>query len=169
MSDVGDKQVALRSGELARLAGVSTDTLRHYERKGVLPRPQRTPNGYRRYPPTALARVQLVRRALAVGFTLAELAAILRARERGRAPCREVRELAARKLAQIELRLAELIALREELRATLRDWDTRLANVAAGERAGLLEALATQSSPPRAVGQQLFTTKGKRKEKRDAK
>jgi DNA-binding transcriptional MerR regulator len=169
VSDDDAKHDALRSGELARLAGVSTDTLRHYERKGVLSRPQRTPNGYRCYPPAALARVQLVRRALAVGFTLEELAAILRAREHGRAPCREVRELAARKLAQIELRLAELIALREELRATLHDWDTRLAHVAAGERAGLLEALATQNGPRRAAGKRLFTTRSKRKEKKDAK
>ena len=58
-----------RSGELAELAGVSTDTLRHYERKGVLARPLRTANDYRQYPATALQRVRLVRRALSVGFT----------------------------------------------------------------------------------------------------
>lgn len=167
VSDDDAKQVALLSGELARLAGVSTDTLRHYERKGVLPRPQRTPNGYRRYPPTALARVQLVRRALAVGFTLEELAAILRARDRGRAPCREVRTLAARKLAQVEARLAELLALRDELRTTLRDWDVRLNAIAPGARAGLLEALATQNGVRSVSGKQPFTTRGKRKGKRD--
>ncbi|MCA1601762.1 MAG: MerR family transcriptional regulator [Acidobacteria bacterium] len=49
------------------------DTLRHYERKGVLPRPQRSPNGYREYPAAALERVRMIRRALAVGFTLDEL------------------------------------------------------------------------------------------------
>ena len=74
------KQEFLRAGELARASGVSTDTLRHYERKGVLPAPRRSPNGYREYPAEALARVLLVRRALAVGFTLDELAQILRAR-----------------------------------------------------------------------------------------
>nr|MDQ5839375.1 MerR family transcriptional regulator [Acidobacteriota bacterium] len=87
------KKEFLRAGELARAAGVSTDTLRHYERKGVLACPRRSANGYREYPADALARVRLVRRALAVGFTLDELARILRARERGVAPCREVREL----------------------------------------------------------------------------
>ena len=71
------------SGELARLVGVSADTLRHYERKRVLSSPRRTANGYRRYPGDALQRVQLVRRVLDVGFTLDELAQILEARDRG--------------------------------------------------------------------------------------
>src|SRR5215213_2862435 len=95
----------LRSGELARLAGVSTDTLRHYERKGVLAKPRRDANGYRAYGPEAVERVRLVRRALSVGFTLDELARILKERATCRAPCRSVRELAAAKLAEVEERL----------------------------------------------------------------
>ena len=131
-----------RSGELARLAGVSTDTLRHYERKGVLQRPRRSAGGYRQYPSAALARVLLVRRALAVGFTLDELARVLSVRDRGVAPCKEVRALAAAKLAEVEERLAQLVELRGELRATLEDWDARLVRTADGKRAGLLESLA---------------------------
>ena len=142
-SDHSDKD-SLRSGELARLAGVSADTLRHYERKGVLQKPRRSANGYREYPPDALARVLLVRRALAFGFTLDELARVLRARERGAAPCREVRALAAEKLSGVEARLRELASLRDELRATLDDWDSRLSKTAAGERARLLESLAAR-------------------------
>ncbi len=57
----------MRSGELARAAGVSTDTLRHYERKGVLARPRRAANGYRLYPPTASARRTSRTRASASG------------------------------------------------------------------------------------------------------
>jgi DNA-binding transcriptional MerR regulator len=136
------KKVYIRAGELARAAGVSTDTLRHYERKGVLGAPRRSANGYREYPPDALARVMLVRRALAFGFTLDELARVLRTRERGGAPCREVRTLAAGKLADVETRLAELLELREELRAILGEWDSRLAGATDGARAGLLESLA---------------------------
>jgi MerR family transcriptional regulator, mercuric resistance operon regulatory protein len=132
----------MRAGELARSAGVSTDTLRHYERKGVLPRPRRSPNGYREYPAGSLGRVVLVRRALAVGFTLDELARLLKARERGAAPCREVRALAATKLASVEERLRELASLRDELQATIAEWDSRLARANGGERAGLLESLA---------------------------
>jgi DNA-binding transcriptional MerR regulator len=153
--DERSKKAYVRAGELARAAGVSTDTLRHYERKGVLGAPRRSANGYREYPPEALARVLLVRRALAFGFTLDELARVLRTRERGGAPCREVRELAAGKLADVESRLGELRALRGELRAILGEWDERLSSAADGGRAGLLEALPARRArtaagqPPR--------------------
>jgi MerR family copper efflux transcriptional regulator len=130
------------SSELAREAGVSTDTLRHYERKGVLPKAGRSSNGYRKYPVEALERVRLVRRALSFGFTLDELASILGERARGRAPCREVRSLAAGKLADVEKRLGEITLLRDELRRTLRDWDKRLAGARPGERVHLLDALS---------------------------
>ena len=136
----------LNSGELAKLAGVSADTLRHYERKGVLARPRRARNGYREYPAAALQRVQLIRRALAVGFTLDELANILSVRDSGGAPCHEVRALAASKLSQVETQLKNLITLRDELRATLKDWDSRLAKMASGGRANLLECLANNES-----------------------
>jgi DNA-binding transcriptional MerR regulator len=132
---------AMRSGELAGLCGVSADTLRHYERMGVLARPPRTPAGYRQYPAEAEARVKLVRRALGVGFTLEELARILRVRDRGGAPCRQVRSLAAGKLQQVEQQIADLTRLRDHLRSLLENWDLRLAGVPEGARAGLLEAL----------------------------
>ena len=90
-----------QSGDLAREAGVSTDTLRHYERKKVLPPPLRANNGYRKYPLESLGRLQLIRRALAFGFTLDELALILEERDRGGSPCSEVRRLAAGKLALV--------------------------------------------------------------------
>lgn len=129
------------SGELAELAGVSTDTLRYYERKGVLARPLRKANDYRQYPATALPRVRLVRRALAVGFTLDELATVLSVRDHGGAPCMEVRALAAAKLSDIENRLREMSELRRELRTVLKDWDKRLEQRAPGQRAHLLETL----------------------------
>lgn len=133
---------ALSSGELADLAGVSRDTLRHYERKGVLPRPLRGHNGYRQYPTEALRRVQLVRRALSVGFTLDELAQVLKVRDAGGAPCEEVRRLAAQKLVNVQDQLRELAELRDDLQKTLRDWDARLARRTQGRRANLLESLS---------------------------
>lgn len=157
----------MRSGELARAAGVSTDTLRHYERKGVLARPRRAPNGYRLYPPEALAGVRLVRRALAVGFTLDELAAILRERGGGRPPCRRVRELAAQKLAAVEERLGELASLRDELQAILRRWDERLARAGDGARAGLLEELSGEET--RAGARAARPDFGRRAPKRERK
>jgi DNA-binding transcriptional MerR regulator len=143
---MGLEKEFLNSGELAKLAGVSSDTLRHYERKGVLARPRRAGNGYREYPAAALQRVRLVRKALAVGFTLDELANILRVRDTGGAPCHEVRALAASKLSHIETQLRELISLRDELRDTLKDWDSRLAKNAPGGRANLLESLINKES-----------------------
>jgi len=60
----------MRSGQLAHLTGVSTDTLRHYERLGLLPLPQRTAGNYREYPPASQLRVELIQRALTIGFSL---------------------------------------------------------------------------------------------------
>lgn len=138
---------ALSSGELADLAGVSRDTLRHYERKGVLPRPLRGHNAYRQYPPEALQRVQLVRRALSVGFTLNELAKVLKVRDAGGAPCEEVRKLAAQKLLNVQDQLRELTKLRDDLQETLKEWDARLAHRSNGKRANLLESLPIDPSP----------------------
>ena len=138
----------LRSSELARLAGVSTDTLRHYERKGLLARPRRSANGYREYPASALDRVSLVQRAVAIGFTLDELSRILSVRDRGGAPCHEVRALAGTKLAKVESQIDELNALRDELQKLLRDWDALLKKKSLSHRAGLLEMLA-ESAPQR--------------------
>ena len=131
----------LRSAELARLAGVSPDTLRHYELKGLLPTARRSANGYREYPPEACTRVRLVRRAVALGFSLDELALILNVRDRGGAPCSAVRALAAEKLAILEGRLAELQDACERLRGVLAHWDALLSRTPRGARAALLDAL----------------------------
>jgi DNA-binding transcriptional MerR regulator len=165
MSKVSPFPDGFLAGELARLTGVSTDTLRHYERKGVLPKPHRMGNGYRKYPPNSVDRVRLIRRALSVGFTLDELAQFLTARDRGKAPCREVRALAAEKLDDVEGRLTEMLALRDELRATLLDWDRRLDGKNAGERAGLLDALAKQEAGALTTKASLRTRPLRRKRK----
>jgi DNA-binding transcriptional MerR regulator len=131
----------LGSSELARLAGVSTDTLRHYETKGLLAAPRRTSSGYRRYPPESVDRVRLIRRALVIGFTLDELARMLAERQRGGAPCRSVRALVGARLNDLEQRLRDLTALRDELTALVDEWDARLSSTAAGARAHLLDDL----------------------------
>jgi DNA-binding transcriptional MerR regulator len=136
----------LRPGEMARLADVSVDTLRHYERKGLLC-PRRSANRYREYPEEALDRVRLVRRALSVGFSLDDLARILKERDSGGAPCRQVRDLAETKLAEVERLMEELGSVRDDLRLILEDWDVRLARAEAGQPARLLEALAATDRP----------------------
>jgi DNA-binding transcriptional MerR regulator len=133
----------LRAGDLARLTGVSTDTLRHYERKGLLAA-QRQPNGYRVYAAQAVERVRLIRSALAIGFGLDELARVLRVRDAGGAPCRQVRLLAATRLTELETLIGELCVMRDELRELLHGWDVRLAQ-AQTEPARLLDTLAATS------------------------
>jgi len=135
------------SGQLANLAGVSTDTLRHYERKGVLSKPDRSSNGYRIYRTDALQRVHLIRGALAVGFTLDELAAFLKARAQGNPPSREVRALAGKKLNDVDEQISMLKAIRLELSNLIEQWDERLLAAPATKEARLLEILsATQMS-----------------------
>ena len=136
----------MRSGEAARRGGVSVDTLAHYERLGLLPAPARDANGYRRYAATAVDRVRLIQRALDMGFTLDELGRVLKQRDAGRAPCGQVRALAAARLEELEARIDGLHALRDELRSLVAEWDARLTSLPAGQRAGLLDALAQRPS-----------------------
>jgi len=159
MSD-DDHERGLRSGELARRVGLSVDTLHHYEQKGVLPEPPRTANGYREYPREAIDRVLAIQAALGIGFTLDELAEVFRARAEGSPPCRQVRDMAADKLAAAEERMAELARLIDTLRAQIANWDARLADVTDGRPARLLEHLAasrparrrpSRSQPPRPI------------------
>jgi len=136
----------MHSGELARLRGVSSDTLRHYERLGILPKPPRTGGGYRDYPTEAAARVRLVRSALSVGFSLAELTTLLKMRSGGRFPCHETRKLAESKLIEVRRQLKELAGMRRQLERILSDWDARLARTAKGQPARLLETLPDRLS-----------------------
>lgn len=131
----------MRPSALARLVGVSPDTLRHYELKGLLQKARRSANGYREYSPEAIGRVRVIRNAVSVGFTLDELARILRTRDQGGAPCREVRALASAKLDALEARVAELRAACDRIRLVVEHWDTLLDRTPEGKRAALLDAL----------------------------
>ncbi len=137
-----------RSGELANLVGVSRDTLRHYERKRVLPRPSRSANGYREYSEDAVERIRVIRRALAVGFTLDELARIFQSRSEGGVPCKSVRHLAASKLAQLRERITEMRALESQLERLVEEWDSRLRSIPQGAEAHLLDSLSSAPISP---------------------
>jgi DNA-binding transcriptional MerR regulator len=137
-------QTTFHIGDVARRARVSRDTLRHYERRGLLPQPPRSPAGYRLYGPEAELRVRVVQAALTLGFTLEELATILRERMQGRAPCRKVRALAGEKLRALDVRILELTEMRRALVETLTEWDARLVRTPLGAAAGLLETVAAR-------------------------
>ena len=107
-------------GKLATAAGVRIDTVRYYERRGLLPEPPRSASGYRRYGDEALRRLRFIRRAQALGFSLAEIGELLalRAAEGQHA---EVRAAARERLADVERRVRELQALKRSLSALIRD------------------------------------------------
>ena len=132
----------LRSGALAKSAGVSSDTIRHYERIGVLPRASRTQSGYRVYPASALERVLVVQRALRIGFTLAELAEVLKARDAGGAPCRRVYQLAQDKLKGIEADIEAMKRTRRYVKKVLCDWEQRIESAGSGKKSHLLYSLS---------------------------
>lgn len=133
---------ALRSGTVAKAAGVSPDTIRHYERIGVLPLATRTEAGYRVYPASTVERVLIVQRALRIGFTLAELAEVLKARDAGGAPCRRVYELAREKLKGIEGDIEALRRTRRYLKKVLTDWEQRIQRASPGQKSHLLHTLS---------------------------
>jgi len=128
-------------GEAAARAGVTPDTIRYYERKGLLPKAPRSAGGYRRYSDTSVARIVLARNAARFGFGLKELAGFLNARESGAPPCRAVKASAERLLVEMDRQLAALTDARASIAATISDWERRLERTPAGGRAYLLDTL----------------------------
>ena len=135
--------------QLATELGISADALRFYERKGLLPPAPRSSGGRRVFPPSALQRVRVIRAALSLGFTVAELSRILRMRDTGGAPCQTVCELAVSKLAGLEQTIRQLTATRNLLAKSLRIWRRKLGSTAPGARVGLLDLFA-EAHPERA-------------------
>lgn len=136
----------LRIGQLAERAGVSADTIRHYDRLGLLPRTSRRSGGYRLFPVSVVQRVVLIRHAVRVGISLRQLVTFLRAREAGGAPCHDVRATAAQILDAVDMQIADLTARRDALRAMLNDWDHRLAKTPQNRPAHLLDALTVDAA-----------------------
>jgi len=96
------------SGELAERAGVNVETLRFYERQGLLHEPPRTASGYRQYPPETVRRLEFIGRAKGLGFSLAEIKDLLELRVREETTCCDVRDRAREKLEHIHAKIAEL-------------------------------------------------------------
>ena len=107
--------MAMTSGQLAKKSGVGVETLRFYEREGLLPKPARLASGYRQYPAEAVERVRFVRRAQLLGFQLKDIKELLALRENPDAGSGEVREKAVAKLADIDQRIKDLEVMRTEL------------------------------------------------------
>lgn len=132
---------ALTTGRLASATGVSADTIRHYEKLGLLPKPLRTASGYRLFTSECVTRVAIIRSAVRAGFSLQELAGIFKERDAGGAPCRRVAALASEKIAGLEKKILELTELRNWLSSTVDQWEKRLRRTPPGRPARLLESL----------------------------
>jgi len=107
----------LTIGSLADEAGVNVETIRYYQRRGLMPEPDKPAQGYRRYDATTVKRVRFIKRAQALGFTLEEIGGLLKLDEAH--AWAETRELASHKLQTIETKLADLVAMRKALTALL--------------------------------------------------
>jgi len=110
----------MRIGELSEMAGVPTKTIRFYEELGLLPPADRTPSGYRDFAGDAVDRLAFIRAAQAVGLTLGEIRSVVGLRDRGATPCEHVLDLIEARAADVDRRIAELEALRSELRGLAR-------------------------------------------------
>lgn len=108
-----------RIGDLTRLLGLSADTLRYYEKIGLLPRVGRNASGLREYGERDVSRLRFIQRAQKMGFSLAEIAHLLAMRESPQQARDEIRTLTSDKLQEVELRLKDLTLLRDELRLLL--------------------------------------------------
>ncbi len=107
-------RAGLRTGEVAEQAGVNIQTLRYYERRGLLAEPVRTNGGHRLYPPDTVALLNVIKAAQRLGFTLDEVAELLEAGRR-RHPTPGLRQRAIDKIAEIDARIADLTAIRTTL------------------------------------------------------
>ncbi|PXA77214.1 MULTISPECIES: heavy metal-responsive transcriptional regulator [Auritidibacter] len=107
----------MRIGELADAADTTTKTLRYYEAIGLLPPPDRAPNGYRDYPEAMLWRLDFIRRGQRAGLSLAHIGEILRMRDTGQPPCAHVDALLANRLTELDQQIADLIQLRQTVTA----------------------------------------------------
>jgi Hg(II)-responsive transcriptional regulator len=105
----------MRSGELAGRAGVNAETLRYYERRGLLADPPRTPGGYRDYPASALDLLRFIKRAQQLGFTLHEVEELVQLGDGGPDSCDAARVLAEAHKADLERRIADLERMRDSL------------------------------------------------------
>ncbi len=139
------KRSELSIGKLASAAGVGVETIRFYERRGLLPEPPRRASGYRQYPPDSVARVLFIRRAKRLGFTLKQITELLELRVDPDKSCADVRALAEAKIDDVDQKMRELKGIKSAL--------IKLANTCRGEgptsECPILDAIETDDHAER--------------------
>ena len=137
IADEEQSRHMLKIGEVSKRSGIGIEALRFYERGGLLDSPARTFSGYRVYGEEVLERLEFIKRAQALGFSLDEIRRIIDDARKGESPCDEVREIVRRRMAELDERLRELHRYRRELKSTLEEWDE--VGRAPGHICGLIE------------------------------
>lgn len=112
--------MALTIGDLAKTTNTKVETIRYYERIGLLPKPSRTAGNYRAYGQAELGRLSFIRRARDLGFTLDQIRALLGLSDDRERDCGGIDAIARQHLGEIDRKLADLAALRSELEAVIR-------------------------------------------------
>lgn len=118
--------MALTIGQVAKAAHVNVETLRYYERRGLVPKPPRGPSMYRHYPEDTVPRVQFVKHAQELGFSLREIRGLLSLRARPKGRCADVKRRAEIKISEIETKLRTLRAMRTALKRLVSQCDGKL-------------------------------------------
>jgi Hg(II)-responsive transcriptional regulator len=117
--------MVLRIGQLAAKAQVNVQTIRYYERRGLIPEPERTPSGYRRYADDVVRRVGFIKRAQELGFSLNEISDLLKLRVRSAMACAAVEKRARSKIAVVEEKIADLQRMKRVLGQLVAACETR--------------------------------------------
>lgn len=129
----------MRSGEVAEQAGVNVQTLRYYERRGLIDQPPRSSSGHRAYPGTTVQTIRFVKRAQELGFTLDEISELMELAEGGPQECDSARTMAEARTAEIQRRIADLERMRRALAELIATCDSARPD----RRCPLLRALGT--------------------------
>ncbi|WP_455200960.1 heavy metal-responsive transcriptional regulator [Kaarinaea lacus] len=107
--------ILMTIGQVAKETGVRVETIRFYEKEGLIKEPERNPSGYRQFPAEIVQRVLFIQRAKAIGFTLKEISDLLSIQEKPNACCGDVLDRAASKVEQIEAKISELQRMKDTL------------------------------------------------------
>lgn len=135
----------LKIGELAKRTGLNIETIRFYERSGLLESALRAPNGYRLFEPQTIERIEFIKKSQLLGFSLDEIREVIDHKRQGASPCMHVRAAVKKKLEDLDDRIIRMQQYRDELKATLAEWDKE--GVAEGHVCGLIERSNIKAGP----------------------
>lgn len=136
-NEIAVSSAGLKIGEVSRLSGVGIETIRFYERGGLLDRPARTYSGYRIYDGSVLERLDFIRKAQLLGFALQEIRELIDHKRKGENPCADVRSVVRSRLTELNARIEQMLAYRDELASALEDWEEK--GETEGHVCGLIE------------------------------